>query len=148
MKIDKKPLELTEVVFRDGSQSLLATRLKLDDILPIAEKVDDIGFYSVESWGGATFDACIRFLAEDPWERIREIKKVMPKTRQQMLFRGQNILGYRHYADDVVKKFVERAAESGIEIFRVFDALNDIRNMTSSIAAVGDIGMHAQGTLS
>ncbi len=148
MKIDKKPLELTEVVFRDGSQSLLATRLKIDDILPIAEKVDDIGFYSVESWGGATFDACIRFLAEDPWERIREIKKVMPKTRQQMLFRGQNILGYRHYADDVVKKFVERAAESGIEIFRVFDALNDIRNMTSSIAAVGDIGMHAQGTLS
>ena len=148
MKVDKKPLELTEVVFRDGSQSLLATRLKLDDILPIAEKVDDIGFYSVESWGGATFDACIRFLAEDPWERIREIKKVMPKTRQQMLFRGQNILGYRHYADDVVKKFVERAAESGIEIFRVFDALNDIRNMTSSIAAVGDIGMHAQGTLS
>ena len=148
MKIDNKPLELTEVVFRDGSQSLLATRLKLDDILPIAEKVDDIGFYSVESWGGATFDACIRFLAEDPWERIREIKKVMPKTRQQMLFRGQNILGYRHYADDVVKKFVERAAESGIEIFRVFDALNDIRNMTSSIAAVGDIGMHAQGTLS
>ena len=148
MKIDKKPLELTEVVFRDGSQSLLATRLKLDDILPIAEKVDDIGFYSVESWGGATFDACIRFLAEDPWERIREIKKVMPKTRQQMLFRGQNILGYRHYADDVVKKFVERATESGIEIFRVFDALNDIRNMTSSITAVRDIGMHAQGTLS
>jgi len=148
MQSKQKALGITEVVFRDGSQSLLATRMKLDHILPIAEQVDNVGFYSVESWGGATFDACIRFLNEDPWERIREIKKVMPKTPQQMLFRGQNILGYRHYADDVVKKFVERAAINGIEIFRIFDALNDVRNITSSIDAVKDIGMHAQGTIS
>jgi oxaloacetate decarboxylase alpha subunit len=141
-------LGITEVVLRDAHQSLLATRMRIDDMLPIAEKLDDIGYWSVESWGGATFDSCIRFLGEDPWDRIREIKKVMPKTPQQMLFRGQNILGYRHYADDVVDKFVERCAINGIDVFRVFDAMNDMRNMTTALKAVGKVGKHAQGTLS
>ena len=109
-------------------------------MLPIASKLDDIGFWSIESWGGATFDACIRFLGEDPWERIRQLKKAMPKTPQQMLFRGQNILGYRHYADDVVTKFVERAAVNGVDIFRIFDALNDLRNLETSIKAVVKMG--------
>jgi oxaloacetate decarboxylase alpha subunit len=143
-----KKLGITEVVLRDAHQSLLATRMRIDDMLPIAEKLDDIGYWSVESWGGATFDSCIRFLGEDPWDRIREIKKVMPKTPQQMLFRGQNILGYRHYADDVVDKFVERCAINGIDVFRVFDAMNDMRNMTTALKAVGKVGKHAQGTLS
>jgi len=143
-----KKLGITEVVLRDAHQSLLATRMRIDDMLPIAEKLDDIGYWSMESWGGATFDSCIRFLGEDPWDRIREIKKVMPKTPQQMLFRGQNILGYRHYADDVVDKFVERCAINGIDVFRVFDAMNDMRNMTTALKAVNKVGMHAQGTLS
>ncbi|MEZ5478912.1 MAG: sodium-extruding oxaloacetate decarboxylase subunit alpha [Thiolinea sp.] len=141
-------LGITDVVLRDAHQSLLATRMRLDDMLPIAEKLDQFGFWSVESWGGATFDACIRFLGEDPWERIREIKAVMPNTPQQMLFRGQNILGYRHYADDVVEKFVERAAVNGVDVFRVFDAMNDARNMKTALAAVKKIGKHAQGTMS
>jgi len=141
-------LGITEVVLRDAHQSLLATRMRIDDMLPIAEKLDDIGYWSMESWGGATFDSCIRFLGEDPWDRIREIKKVMPKTPQQMLFRGQNILGYRHYADDVVDKFVERCAINGIDVFRVFDAMNDMRNMTTALKAVNKVGKHAQGTLS
>ena len=144
----KKPLGITDVVLRDAHQSLFATRLRLDDMLPIAEKLDDIGFWSLESWGGATFDACIRYLGEDPWERIRELKKVMPKTPQQMLFRGQNILGYRHYADDIVDKFVERAAENGVDVFRIFDAMNDPRNLERAVAGVRKIGKHAQGTLS
>ena len=122
-------LGITEVVFRDAHQSLFATRMRIDDMLPIAAKLDQIGYWSMESWGGATFDSCIRFLGEDPWDRIREIKKAMPNTPQQMLFRGQNILGYRHYADDVVEKFVERAAFNGIDVFRVFDAMNDMRNL-------------------
>ncbi len=143
-----KKLGITEVVLRDAHQSLLATRMRIDDMLPIAEKLDDIGYWSMESWGGATFDSCIRFLGEDPWDRIREIKKVMPKTPQQMLFRGQNILGYRHYADDVVDKFVERCAINGIDVFRVFDAMNDMRNMTTALKAVNKVGKHAQGTLS
>jgi oxaloacetate decarboxylase alpha subunit len=143
-----KPLGLTEVVLRDAHQSLFATRLRLDDMLPIAEKLDNIGYWSIESWGGATFDACIRFLGEDPWERIRKLKEVMPKTPQQMLFRGQNILGYRHYADDLVDKFVERAAVNGIEVFRIFDAMNDPRNLDRAIKAVNKVGQHAQGTLS
>jgi oxaloacetate decarboxylase alpha subunit len=143
-----KKLAITEVVLRDAHQSLLATRMRIDDMLPIAEKLVDIGYWSVESWGGATFDSCIRFLGEDPWDRIREIKKVMPKTPQQMLFRGQNILGYRHYADDVVDKFVERCAVNGIDVFRVFDAMNDMRNMTTALKAVRKVGKHAQGTLS
>ena len=141
-------LGLTELVLRDAHQSLFATRMRTDDMLPIASKLDDIGFWSIESWGGATFDACIRFLGEDPWERIRQLKKAMPKTPQQMLFRGQNILGYRHYADDVVTKFVERAATNGVDIFRIFDALNDLRNLESSIKAVVKMGKHAQGTIS
>ncbi|MGB0846613.1 MAG: sodium-extruding oxaloacetate decarboxylase subunit alpha [Thiolinea sp.] len=143
-----RPLQITDVVLRDGHQSLFATRMRLDDMLPIAEKLDQVGFWSVESWGGATFDSCIRFLGEDPWERIREIKAVMPNTPQQMLFRGQNILGYRHYADDVVEKFVERAATNGVDVFRVFDAMNDPRNMQTALSAVRKVGKHAQGTLS
>lgn len=145
---DKKPLGITELVLRDAHQSLLATRMRLDDMLPIAEKLDQAGFWSIESWGGATFDACIRYLGEDPWERIRELKKAMPRTPQQMLFRGQNILGYRHYADDIVDKFVERAAVSGVDVFRIFDAMNDPRNLEAAIAAVRRQDKHAQGTLS
>ncbi|WP_428818654.1 sodium-extruding oxaloacetate decarboxylase subunit alpha [Microbulbifer sp. MCCC 1A16149] len=144
----KKPLGITDVVLRDAHQSLFATRLRLDDMLPIAEKLDKVGFWSLESWGGATFDACIRYLGEDPWERIRELKKAMPNTPQQMLFRGQNILGYRHYADDVVEKFVERAATNGVDVFRVFDAMNDMRNLQTALAAVKKQGKHAQGTIS
>ena len=144
----KKPLGITDVVLRDAHQSLFATRLRLDDMLPIAGKLDQVGFWSLESWGGATFDACIRFLGEDPWDRIRELKKAMPKTPQQMLLRGQNLLGYRHYADDVVDRFVERAAHNGVDVFRVFDAMNDPRNLERAIAAVIREGKHAQGTLS
>ena len=141
-------LGITEVVLRDAHQSLFATRMRIDDMLPIAEKLDQIGYWSMESWGGATFDSCIRFLGEDPWDRIREIKKAMPNTPQQMLFRGQNILGYRHYADDVVEKFVERAAVNGIDVFRVFDAMNDMRNLETALRAVKQVGKHAQGTIS
>ena len=141
-------LGITDVVLRDAHQSLFATRLRIDDMLPIAAKLDQVGFWSLESWGGATFDACIRYLGEDPWDRIRELKKAMPKTPQQMLFRGQNILGYRHYADDVVEKFVERAAVNGVDVFRVFDAMNDIRNMQTALRAVKKVGKHAQGTIS
>jgi len=144
----KSALGITEVVFRDAHQSLFATRMRIDDMLPIAEKLDQIGYWSMESWGGATFDACIRFLGEDPWDRIREIKKAMPNTPQQMLFRGQNILGYRHYADDVVEKFVERAAINGIDVFRVFDAMNDMRNLETALRTVKQVGKHAQGTIS
>ena len=142
-----KPLALTELVLRDAHQSLLATRMRLDDMLPIAEELDNAGFWSVESWGGATFDACIRYLGEDPWERIRALKKAMPKTRQQMLLRGQNLLGYRHYADDVVKKFVERAHENGVDVFRIFDAMNDVRNLETAVKSAIDCGAHAQGTI-
>jgi oxaloacetate decarboxylase alpha subunit len=141
-------LGITEVVLRDAHQSLFATRMRIDDMLPIAEKLDQIGYWSMESWGGATFDSCIRFLGEDPWDRIREIKKAMPNTPQQMLFRGQNILGYRHYADDVVEKFVERAAINGIDVFRVFDAMNDMRNLETALRAVKQVSKHAQGTIS
>lgn len=144
----KKPLGITDVVLRDAHQSLFATRLRIDDMLPIAEKLDAVGFWSLETWGGATFDACIRFLGEDPWDRIRELKKAMPNTPQQMLFRGQNILGYRHYADDVVEKFVERAATNGVDVFRVFDAMNDMRNIETALKAVKKVGKHAQGTIS
>ncbi|WP_426417655.1 sodium-extruding oxaloacetate decarboxylase subunit alpha [Aestuariirhabdus sp. LZHN29] len=144
----KKPLGITDVVLRDAHQSLFATRLRIDDMLPIAEKLDNIGYWSLESWGGATFDSCIRYLGEDPWDRIRELKKAMPKTPQQMLLRGQNLLGYRHYADDVVDKFVERAAENGVSVFRVFDAMNDPRNLKRALEAVKKQGQHAQGTIS
>jgi oxaloacetate decarboxylase alpha subunit len=145
---NQKPLGITDVVLRDAHQSLFATRMRIDDMLPIAEKLDQVGFWSLESWGGATFDACVRFLGEDPWERIRELSKAMPNTPQQMLFRGQNILGYRHYADDLVEKFVERAAINGVDVFRIFDAMNDPRNLECAIAAVRQQGKHAQGTLS
>ncbi len=148
MEASQRPLGITDVVLRDAHQSLFATRLRLDDMLPIAAALDDIGFWSLESWGGATFDACIRYLGEDPWERIRELKAAMPKTQQQMLLRGQNILGYRHYADDVVERFVERAASNGVDVFRVFDAMNDFRNLETALKAVKAVGKHAQGTLS
>jgi oxaloacetate decarboxylase alpha subunit len=148
MDQNDRTLGITDVVLRDAHQSLFATRLRLDDMLPIAAKLDEIGFWSLESWGGATFDAGIRYLGEDPWERIRELKKAMPKTPQQMLLRGQNILGYRHYADDVVEKFVERAAFSGVDVFRVFDAMNDMRNIDIAMQAVKKVGKHAQGTIS
>lgn len=148
MSSTTKPILITDVVLRDAHQSLFATRLRLDDMLPIAEKLDQVGYWSLESWGGATFDSCIRFLGEDPWERIRELKKAMPNTRQQMLIRGQNLLGYRHYADDVVEKFVERAVTNGVDVFRIFDAMNDPRNVKTTMAAVKKQGGHAQGTLS
>ena len=143
-----KPLGITDVVLRDGHQSLLATRLRLEDMLPICGKLDQVGYWSLETWGGATFDACIRYLGEDPWERLRAFKKAMPNTPQQMLLRGQNLLGYRHYADDVLDAFVERAATNGIDVFRIFDALNDARNMQHAIKSVINVGKHAQGTLS
>ncbi len=144
----KKPLGITDVVLRDAHQSLFATRLRVEDMLPIAEMLDKVGYWSLETWGGATFDSCIRYLGEDPWERIRLLKKAMPNTPQSMLFRGQNILGYRHYADDVVNKFVERAAVNGVDVFRVFDAMNDVRNLDTAIKAVIKQEKHAQGTIS
>ena len=147
-KENTSPVEITELVLRDGHQSLFATRMRIDDMLPIAEKLDKVGYWSMESWGGATFDSCIRFLGEDPWERIREIKKVMPNTPQQMLLRGQNLLGYRHYSDDVVCKFVDRCADNGIEVFRIFDAMNDMRNLETAVNQTVKIGQHAQGTIS
>ncbi|SHO55363.1 sodium-extruding oxaloacetate decarboxylase subunit alpha [Vibrio quintilis] len=141
-------LALTDVVLRDAHQSLFATRMRIDDMLPIAAALDDVGYWSLETWGGATFDACIRFLGEDPWERLRTLKKAMPKTPMQMLLRGQNLLGYRHYADDVVTKFVERAHKNGMDVFRIFDAMNDVRNFKQAVKSVIDVGAHAQGTLS
>ncbi|MES9850308.1 MAG: sodium-extruding oxaloacetate decarboxylase subunit alpha [Candidatus Thiodiazotropha sp. L084R] len=145
---EMKPLGITDVVLRDAHQSLFATRMRIDDMLPIAEKLDKVGFWSLETWGGATFDSCIRFLGEDPWERIRTLKSVMPNTPMQMLFRGQNILGYRHYADDVVEKFVERAATNGVDVFRIFDAMNDLRNLETAVKATLKVDKHAQGTMS
>ena len=142
-----KNVGLTEVVLRDGNQSLLSTRLKLEDLIPIASKLDDIGYSSIESWGGAIFDSCVRYLNEDPWERLRELKKAMPKTKQQMLLRGQNLVGYKHYSDEIVFKFIEKSSENGIDIFRIFDALNDLRNIKQSVKVVQDSGKHAQGTL-
>ncbi len=144
----QKKVGITEVVLRDAHQSLLATRMRTEDMLAIAEKLDQVGYWSIECWGGATFDSCIRFLREDPWERIRLLKKAMPSTRLQMLLRGQNLLGYRHYADDVVDAFVEEAAESGVDVFRIFDALNDPRNLARAITAVKQASRHAQGTIS
>ncbi len=143
-----KPVKITDTTFRDAHQSLIATRMRTDTMLPIAEKMDQVGFFSLEAWGGATFDVAIRYLAEDPWERIRQLKRHVKKTPLQMLLRGQNVVGYRNYADDVVVKFIEKAAENGIDIFRVFDALNDIRNMEVAIRTVKKTGRHAQGTIS
>lgn len=141
-------VKLTDTVFRDAHQSLLATRMRTRDMLPIAEKMDQVGFFSLETWGGATFDTCIRYLNEDPWERLRALKKAMPNTPMQMLLRGQNLVGYRHYADDVVDKFVEKAAINGVDIFRIFDAVNDIRNMERSIKAAQKMEKHIQGGIS
>ncbi len=142
-----KKIEVTDVTLRDAHQSLLATRMRTEDMLPICDKLDKAGFWSLEVWGGATFDACVRFLKEDPWERLRQLRKALPNTRLQMLLRGQNLLGYRHYADDVVEAFVAASAENGIDVFRVFDALNDLRNIEVAMKAVKQSGKHAQGTI-
>lgn len=142
-----KKIHITDVVLRDGNQSLIATRMRIDDMLPICEALDNAGYWSLEVWGGATFDACVRFLKEDPWERLRTLRKALPKTRLQMLLRGQNLLGYRHYPDDVVEAFVAKAASNGIDVFRIFDALNDVRNLETAIAATVKAGKHAQGTI-
>ena len=147
-KENTNPVGITELVLRDASQSLFATRVRIDDMLPIAEKLDKVGYWSMESWGGATFDSCIRYLGEDPWDRIREIKKVMPNTPEQMLLRGQNLLGYRHYGDDVVRKFVDRCAENGVGVLRIFDAMNDMRNLQTAVDQTVKVGQHAQGTIS
>ena len=146
--VNTQPVGITEVVLRDGHQSLFATRMRIDDMLPIAEKLDKVGYWSTESWGGATFDSCIRFLGEDPWERIREISKAMPNTPQQMLLRAQNLLGYRHYGDDVVRSFVDRCAENGVGVLRIFDAMNDMRNLKTAVDQTVKVGKHAQGTIS
>lgn len=145
---NENKVEITELVFRDACQSLFATRMRIDDMLPIADKLDNIGYWSMESWGGATFDSCIRYLGEDPWDRIREIKAVMPNTPQQMLLRGQNLLGYRHYSDDVVRKFIDRCTDNGVGVFRIFDAMNDIRNLKTAVDQTIKLGQHAQGTIS
>ena len=141
-------VNVTDVTLRDAHQCLIATRMRTEDMLPACPELDKIGFWSLEVWGGATFDACIRYLKEDPWERLRQLRQALPNTRLQMLLRGQNLLGYRHYADDVVRAFVERAAANGIDVFRIFDALNDVRNLETSIAAVKAAGKHAQGAIS
>lgn len=140
-------VNITDTILRDAHQSLIATRMRTEDMLPICERLDQIGYWSLEVWGGATFDACVRFLKEDPWERLRLLRQALPNTRLQMLLRGQNLLGYRHYADDVVRAFVKQSAENGIDVFRIFDAMNDLRNLETSISAVIDAKKHAQGTL-
>jgi pyruvate carboxylase subunit B len=147
MMSNVKKIEVTDVVLRDAHQSLIATRMRTEDMLPICDKLDKVGYWSLEVWGGATFDACVRFLKEDPWERLRQLKKALPNTRLQMLLRGQNLLGYRHYADDVVEAFVQKAADNGIDVFRVFDALNDLRNIETAMKAIKKAGKHAQGTI-
>ncbi len=142
-----KKLLITDVALRDGHQSLLATRMRTEDMLPIAQKLDAVGFWSLEVWGGATFDTCLRFLKEDPWERLRALRTAMPNTKLQMLLRGQNLVGYRHYADDVLEKFIERSAANGIDVFRIFDALNDVRNLERAIREVKICGKHVEGTI-
>ena len=145
--MSKRKIHITDVILRDAHQSLIATRMRTEDMLPACEWLDAAGYWSLECWGGATFDACVRFLKEDPWSRLRQLKKALPNTRLQMLLRGQNLLGYRHYADDVVEAFCQKAADNGIDVFRIFDALNDVRNLETSIRAVKKTGKHAQGTL-
>src|SRR5664280_2828186 len=142
-----KIIDVTELVLRDAHQSLMATRMAMEDMIPACADLDQAGYWSIECWGGATFDSCIRFLNEDPWERLRQFRKLLPNSRLQMLLRGQNLLGYRHYEDTVVDRFVEKAAQNGMDVFRVFDALNDIRNLRRSVAAVLRTGKHAQGTI-
>ncbi|MBI2365271.1 MAG: pyruvate carboxylase subunit B, partial [Deltaproteobacteria bacterium] len=143
----EKKIQITETVLRDAHQSLLATRMRTEDMLPIAEKLDRVGFWSVEMWGGATFDTCLRYLRECPWERLRLIRRAMPKTRMQMLLRGQNVVGYHNYPDDVVEHFVEKAADNGIDVFRVFDAMNDVRNMKTAFEAVKKTGKVLEASL-
>ena len=140
-------IHITDVILRDAHQSLIATRMRTEDMLPICDKLDDIGYWSLECWGGATFDACLRFLKEDPWERLRQLRQALPNTRLQMLLRGQNLLGYRHYSDGVVKAFVHKAAGNGMDVFRIFDALNDLRNLRTAIEETKAAGKHAQGTI-
>lgn len=142
-----RKITVTDTILRDAHQSLLATRLRTEDMLPICPQLDQVGYWSLEVWGGATFDACLRFLKEDPWERLRQLRAALPNTRLQMLLRGQNLLGYRHYSDDVVEAFVSKAAANGIDVFRIFDAMNDVRNLRTAIAAVKAAGKHAQGTI-
>lgn len=137
-------VKITDTILRDAHQSQAATRMRLDEMLPVAPLLDKVGYYSLEVWGGATFDSCLRFLNEDPWERLRALRKAMPNTKLQMLFRGQNILGYRHYADDVVEKFVELSIKNGIDIIRIFDALNDIRNLKTSVEATKNSAVHVK----
>lgn len=141
-------IKLIETAFRDAHQSLLATRMRTRDMLPIAEKMDKVGYFSIECWGGATFDTCIRYLNEDPWQRLRDIKELVKKTPLQMLLRGQNLVGYKHYPDDVVREFVEKAYTNGVDVFRIFDALNDVRNMETSIKVAKEQDAHVQATLS
>jgi oxaloacetate decarboxylase alpha subunit len=142
-----KPVRITETIFRDAHQSLWATRMKVEDMMAVAEAIDEIGYHSLEAWGGATFDSCLRFLNEDPWVRLRRLKAVIRKTPLQMLLRGQNILGYKHYPDDVVREFCKRAVDNGIGIIRIFDAVNDVRNMETAIKASKEAGAHVQGTV-
>ncbi len=148
MNTQAKPLKVTDTILRDAHQSLLATRMRTEHMLPIAEKLDQVGYFSLETWGGATFDSCIRFLNEDPWERARQLKKKMPKTPFQMLLRGQNLVGYRHYADDIVERFVKKSVDVGIDIFRIFDALNDFRNIRKAMETVKECGKTVEGTIS
>ena len=143
-----KKIDITELVLRDGHQCHIATRLRTEDMLPICSQLDALDFWSIEAWGGATFDACVRYLKEDPWERLQKLRKALPNSRIQMLLRGQNLLGYRHYSDDVVDLFVKKSVENGVDVFRIFDAMNDIRNIETSIKAVKKYKKHAEGTLS
>ena len=138
-----KKIHITELVLRDGHQCQIATRLRTEDMLPICPQLDALGFWSIEAWGGATFDACVRFLKEDPWERLKLLRKSLPNSRIQMLLRGQNLLGYRHYSDDVVDAFVKQSANNGVDVFRIFDAMNDVRNLTTSIKSVKKYKKHA-----
>ncbi len=146
--MEKGQIGITETILRDAHQSLIATRMPIEDMLPILERLDKVGFYSLECWGGATFDACLRFLKEDPWERLRILREKCKNTKLQMLFRGQNMLGYRHYADDVVEYFVQRSVANGIDIIRVFDALNDADNLKTAIKAAKKEKAHAQAAIS
>ena len=147
MNKNKRKVGLTELVLRDGQQSLIATRMRLDDMLEVAKKMDQVGYWSVEMWGGATYDSCLRYLNEDPWHRLRELKKIFKKTKLQMLIRGKNLVGYKPYSDEIVKAFIEKASMNGIDVFRTFDALNDFSNIELSIKEVKKNGMHAQGAM-
>jgi len=144
---NKRKVGITELVLRDGQQSLIATRMRLDDMLEVAKKMDQVGYWSVEMWGGATYDSCLRYLNEDPWHRLRELKKIFKKTKLQMLIRGKNLVGYKPYSDEIVKAFVEKASSNGIDVFRTFDALNDFSNIELSIKEVKKNGKHAQGAM-